>query len=127
MNVDLDSRRLDATFFALSDATRRAMLVRLAGGEATVNQLTESFSISQPAISRHLKVLEKAGLVRRSRDAQRRPARVETQPIANAVTWIERYRERWERTYRRLDVLLADESEKRKQSIEEISSDALRP
>lgn len=115
MKVELDTKRLDATFFALSDATRRAILVRLAQGEATVNELTESFSISQPAISRHLKVLEHAGLIRRSRDAQRRPARVETQPIADAETWIERYRELWENTYQRLDVLLAGELKKRKQ------------
>jgi DNA-binding transcriptional ArsR family regulator len=116
MDASRNADRLDATFFALSDATRRAILVRLAGGEATVNDLTGLFSISQPAISKHLKVLEKAGLIRRSRDAQRRPARVDTQPIADAVTWIERYRDRWERTYRGLDVLLADELEKRKHS-----------
>ena len=115
MKVELDAKRLDATFFALSDATRRAILVRLANGDATVNELTESFSISQPAISRHLKVLENAGLIRRSRDAQRRPARVETQPIADAVTWIEHYRELWESTYERLDAMLAGELEKRKQ------------
>jgi DNA-binding transcriptional ArsR family regulator len=116
MKVALDSRRLDATFFALSDATRRAILVRLAKGEATVNELTESFSISQPAISRHLKVLEKAQLIRRSRDAQRRPARIQTQPIADAVRWIERYRDLWEATYQRLDALLAAEVNKRKRS-----------
>ena len=110
----LSPKRLDLTFFALSDATRRAILVRLAGGEATVSELTESFSVSQPAISKHLKVLEKAGLIRRSRDAQRRPARIETQPIADAVMWIERYRERWESTFQRLDALLADELKKRK-------------
>ena len=114
MSVALDNERLDATFFALSDPTRRAILVRLAKGEATVNELTESFSISPPAISRHLKVLEKAQLIRRSRDAQRRPARVETQPIADAVHWIERYRELWETTYQRLDALLAAEVKKRK-------------
>lgn len=114
MTIRLDTTRLDATFFALSDATRRAILVRLADGEATVNELTESFSISQPAISRHLKVLEKAGLIRRGRDAQRRPARVETQPIADAATWIARYRDRWESTYQRLDALLAGEMKKRK-------------
>lgn len=113
MKVRLDSKQLDATFFALSDATRRAILVRLASGEATVNELTESFSISQPAISRHLKVLEQAGLIRRSRDAQRRPASVQTQPIADAVTWIENYRELWESTYQRLDALLAGEMKKR--------------
>lgn len=115
MNLRLD-KQLDATFFALSDATRRAILVRLASGEATVNELTESFSISQPAISRHLKVLEEAGLIQRSRDAQRRPARVQTQPIADAVTWIEKYREQWESTYQRLDALLAGEMKKRKRS-----------
>jgi DNA-binding transcriptional ArsR family regulator len=115
MKFGLDTKQLDATFFALSDATRRAILVRLAQGEATVNELTESFSISQPAISRHLKVLENAGLIRRSRDAQRRPARVETQPIADAASWIERYQELWESTYQRLDVLLASELKKRKQ------------
>jgi DNA-binding transcriptional ArsR family regulator len=109
MKIRLDTKRLDATFFALSDATRRAILVRLASGEATVNELTEQFAISQPAISRHLKVLENAGLIRRSRDAQRRPARVETAPIADAVGWIERYRELWEQTYQRLDAVLADE------------------
>ncbi len=114
MKVKLDTKQLDATFFALSDATRRAILVRLAQGEATVNELTESFSISQPAISRHLKVLETAGLIRRSRDAQRRPARVETQPIVDVATWIDRYRELWESTYQRLDVLLAGEMKKRK-------------
>jgi DNA-binding transcriptional ArsR family regulator len=114
MENALNSNRLDATFFALADATRRAILVRLAGGEATVSELTASFSITQPAISKHLKVLQKAGLIQRSRDAQRRPARVETRPIADAVAWIERYRDRWERTYRRLDVLLASELKKRK-------------
>lgn len=114
MKVELDTKRLDATFFALSDATRREILVRLARGEATVNELTESFSISQPAISRHLKVLENAGLIRRSRDAQRRPARVQTQPIADAATWIERYRELWETTYQHLDAVLADELKRRK-------------
>jgi len=116
MNIRLDTQRLDATFFALSDTTRREILARLARGEATVNELTDLFEISQPAISRHLKVLEKAGLIRRSRDAQRRPATVETKPIADAVTWIERYQKLWERTYRKLDALLADELKARKRS-----------
>jgi DNA-binding transcriptional ArsR family regulator len=116
MNVHLNAQHLDATFFALSDTTRRAILLRLARGEATVNELTRSFEISQPAISRHLKVLEKAGLIRRSRDAQRRPSTVETKPIADAVTWIEHYRESWERTYQQLDALLADELKARKRS-----------
>jgi DNA-binding transcriptional ArsR family regulator len=107
------SQRLDATFFALSDATRRAILLKLAQGAATVTELTDSFEISQPAISRHLKVLENAGLIHRSRDAQRRPATVDTQPIADVAMWIERYQEVWERTFKRLDALLADELEAR--------------
>jgi DNA-binding transcriptional ArsR family regulator len=116
MKVALDTRRLDATFAALSDATRRAILIRLARGEATVGELTESFAVSQPAISRHLKVLENAGLIRRSRDAQRRPARADQQSIAEVMAWIERYRELWERTYRRLDAVLADELQARNTS-----------
>jgi DNA-binding transcriptional ArsR family regulator len=116
MEAHLDTQRLDATFFALSDATRRAILLRLARGEATVNELTDSFEISQPAISRHLKVLEKSGLIRRSRDAQRRPATVEIKPIAEAETWIERYQELCERTYQQLDALLAKELKARKLS-----------
>ncbi|HEY9084871.1 MAG TPA: metalloregulator ArsR/SmtB family transcription factor [Candidatus Tyrphobacter sp.] len=116
MNTGSHTKRLDSTFFALSDATRRAILLRLARGEATVNELTDSFEISQPAISRHLKVLEEAGLIRRGRDAQRRPATVETKPIADAVAWIERYQELWERTYQQLDALLADELKVRKRS-----------
>lgn len=103
------SATLDATFSALSDPTRRAILARLAGGAATVNQLTESFNISQPAISRHLKVLENAGLIRRGREAQRRPAQVDTGAIADAATWIERLRASWETTYQRLDAALSDE------------------
>lgn len=113
MKVALDTKRLDAAFAALSDATRRAILIRLARGEATVNELTESFAISQPAISRHLKVLESAGLIRRSREAQRRPARVDQHSIAEVTAWIERYRELWERTYERLDVVLAGEMKAR--------------
>jgi DNA-binding transcriptional ArsR family regulator len=97
MKVRPDAKRLDATFSALSDATRRSILVRLARGEATVGELTEGFEISQPAISRHLKVLEAAGLIRRDRDAQRRPASLEERSIDDAATWIERYRDLWER------------------------------
>ena len=104
----LDTERLDATFFALADPTRRAILARLASGEASVAELTEPFAISQPAISRHLKVLEKAGLIQRSRDAQRRPCRLEPKPMREANAWIERYRALWERAYERLDVLLAE-------------------
>lgn len=105
----METHRLDATFFALADPTRRAILGRLASGEASVAELTEPFGISQPAISRHLKVLEKAGLIRRSRDAQRRPCRLEPKAMMEANAWIERYRELWERAYQRLDVFLADE------------------
>jgi len=104
----LDTERLDATFFALADPTRRAILARLASGEASVAELTAPFAISQPAISRHLKVLEKAGLIQRSRDAQRRPCRLEPKPMQEANAWIERYRELWERSYQSLDVLLAE-------------------
>jgi DNA-binding transcriptional ArsR family regulator len=100
------SRRLDATFAALADPTRRAILARLASGEASVNELARRFPVSQPAISRHLKVLERAGLVRRGKDAQRRPSRMEAAPLVEAAAWIERYRQVWERNYQRLDALL---------------------
>jgi len=98
--------QLDNTFAALADPTRRAILARLALGEATVNELAEPFDMSQPAISKHIKVLERAGLVSRGRDAQRRPVRIEATPLAEANTWLERYREIWERNYQRLDALL---------------------
>lgn len=100
--------QLDLTFAALADPTRRAILARLAEGEATVNELVEPFEISQPAISRHLKVLESAGLVSRGRDAQRRPVRIEALPLADAVGWLENYRKFWEHSYQRLDGLLAE-------------------
>jgi DNA-binding transcriptional ArsR family regulator len=99
-------RQLDATFAALADPTRRAILARLASGEATVNELAEPFSMSQPAISKHLKVLERAGLITRGRDAQRRPRRLEAQPLAEASAWLEPYRQFWERNFKRLDALL---------------------
>lgn len=102
------SARLDATFAALADPTRRAILARLANGEASVAELTEPFQISQPAISRHLKVLENAGLISRGRDAQRRPRKLEAQPLAEASAWLERYRELWEANYQRLDDLLEE-------------------
>lgn len=98
--------RLDLTFLALSDPTRRAILARLAEGEATVNELAAPFEISQPAVSRHLKVLERAGLVSRGRDAQRRPARMEGAALQEAMGWLERYRATWERNFGRLDTLL---------------------
>ena len=98
--------RLDATFAALADPTRRAILARLAAGNASVTELAEPFAISQPAISKHLKVLERAGLISRSRDAQRRPRRLEAKPLAEATKWLERYRRYWEGNYQRLDALL---------------------
>jgi len=105
--------RLDATFAALADPTRRAILARLAKGEATVMELAEPFDMSQPAISKHLKVLERAGLVSRGRDAQRRPCRLEAMPLREATDWLERYRELWETRFQRLDDLLEELKEKR--------------
>jgi DNA-binding transcriptional ArsR family regulator len=97
---------LDATFAALADPTRRAILARLAEGEASVGELAAPFAMSQPAISKHLKVLERAGLVSRGKDAQRRPVRAEPAPLAAATAWIERYREILDARYARLDALL---------------------
>jgi DNA-binding transcriptional ArsR family regulator len=104
----LDPTTLDATFFALADPTRRAILQRLARGEANVNELAEPFSMSQPAISKHLKVLEGAGLVSVRQEGRRRPRRLEPEPLEAATDWIERYRELWETNYRRLDALLEE-------------------
>ena len=98
--------RLDATFAALADPTRRAILARLASGEASVTELAAPFDMSQPAISKHLKVLERAGLISRGRDAQRRPCRLEARPLKAATDWLEGYRRYWEQSYRRLDTLL---------------------
>jgi DNA-binding transcriptional ArsR family regulator len=100
------SEQLDATFMALADPTRRAILARLASGEATVTELAQPFAMSQPAISKHLKVLERAGLISRGRDAQRRPRRIEATPLAAANEWLERYRQIWEGNFERLDTLL---------------------
>ena len=102
----LASARLDATFAALADPTRRAILARLATGEASVLELAKPFAMSQPAISKHLKVLERAGLVSRGRSAQRRPRRLEAKPLAEANEWLERYRRFWEGSFQRLDALL---------------------
>lgn len=98
--------RLDATFAALADPTRRAILARLASGEASVSELAEPFDLSQPAISKHLKVLERAGLISTAQDAQRRPRRLEPEALDAAVAWIERYREVWAQNFARLDALL---------------------
>jgi len=97
---------LNTTFAALADPTRRAILARLASGEASVTELAEPFAMSQPAISKHLKVLERAGLISRGRDAQRRPRRIEARPLAEATEWLEAYRQLWEGNFRRLDALL---------------------
>jgi DNA-binding transcriptional ArsR family regulator len=100
------SQRLDATFAALADPTRRAILARLSQGDASVTELAGPFKMSQPAISKHLKVLENAGLISRSQDAQRRPRRIEAAPLQEANAWIEEYRKFWERRYDALDTLL---------------------
>jgi DNA-binding transcriptional ArsR family regulator len=111
--------QLDHLFGALADGTRRAILARLAQGEATVNELVEPFGLKQPTISKHLKVLERAGLVSRGREAQFRPVRLNPAPLAHAATWIGSYRRLWEDSFDRLDALLASEqpkSKKRKQN-----------
>jgi len=100
--------RLNATFSALSDPTRRAILARLTLGEVSVTELAEPFAMSQPAISKHLKVLERAGLVSRGRDAQRRPVRVRPQPLAQAMEWLEGYRAALDANFSRLDALLEE-------------------
>jgi len=96
------------TFFALADPTRRQILARLTGGEASVLELAEPFDMSQPAISKHLKILERAGLVSSSQAAQRRPRRLEARPLGEATEWLERYREHWQANFERLDELLEE-------------------
>ncbi|MBB4909072.1 ArsR/SmtB family transcription factor [Actinophytocola algeriensis] len=100
---------LDATFAALADPTRRAILARLAEGDASVKELAEPFAMTQPAISKHLKVLERAGLIERGRDAQRRPCRLVAEPMRAATQWLGDYRRFWAESYDRLDGMLADE------------------
>ena len=104
----LPAEHLDATFAALANPTRRAILARLASGELSVTELAEPFAMSQPAISLHVKVLERAGLVSRGRDAQRRPVRVEPKPLEAATAWLEGYRSALERNFRRLDAVLEE-------------------
>ncbi|HVY29401.1 MAG TPA: metalloregulator ArsR/SmtB family transcription factor [Polyangiaceae bacterium] len=106
------SEALDATFTALADPTRRAILARLAEGEASVTELTRPFGLSQPAISRHLRVLERAGLITQGRRAQLRPRRLEVAPLKDAVDWLERYRRFWEESFQRLDGFLEELKEK---------------
>jgi DNA-binding transcriptional ArsR family regulator len=105
---------LDAIFAALADPTRRAILSRLATGEASVTELAEPFAMTQPAISKHLKVLERAGLISRDRDAQRRPSRLVAQPLAEASEWLDHYRQFWETSFQRLDGLLDELKPKKK-------------
>src|SRR5918999_3691434 len=102
------SERLDATSLGLADPTRRAILARLARGEASVTEIAEPFAISQPAISKHLKILERAGLITVGQDAQRRPRRLEGKPLAEANAWLERYRASWEANFERLDGVLEE-------------------
>ncbi len=106
--ANASANRLDATFAALADPTRRAILARLATGDASVAELARPFAMSQPAVSKHLKVLERAGLVSRGVDAQRRPSRLEARPLAEANEWLERYREYWQSSFAELDSLLVE-------------------
>jgi DNA-binding transcriptional ArsR family regulator len=110
------AEHLDATFAALADPTRRAILARLATGEANVTELARPFDMSQPAISKHLKVLEKAGLISRSRDAQSRPCRIETRRLREATEWMERYRRLWNERFDRLDGFLEELKMKEKKN-----------
>jgi DNA-binding transcriptional ArsR family regulator len=110
----MSAAQLDSTFAALADPTRRAILARLASGDASVNELAAPFAMSQPAISKHLKVLERAGLISRGRDAQRRPRRLEARRLADATEWLERYRQLWEGNFQRLDALLDELKTKEK-------------
>jgi len=109
--------RLSATFAALADPTRRAILARLASGEAAVTELGEPFDMSLPAISKHLKVLERAGLIARGREAQRRPCRLEAAPLKDVSEWLERYRRFWEARLDRLDAYLQQLKTKEKQNV----------
>jgi DNA-binding transcriptional ArsR family regulator len=102
----MTSHRLDATFAALADPTRRAILTRLASGEMSVGDLAEPFAMSQPAISKHLKVLERAGLISSASDAQRRPRKLEAKPLAEATEWLGAFRQFWGTSFLRLDDLL---------------------
>jgi len=101
-------QNLDAIFAALADPTRRAILSRLAAGEASVNEIAAPFEMSQPAVSKHLKVLEQAGLIERNVDKQRRPARLKAEPMAAAVRWLEEFRQFWSTSFDQLDGLLEE-------------------
>ena len=107
---------LNTTFAALADPTRRAILARLTSGDATVLELAEPFDMSLPAISKHLKVLERAGLISRGRDAQRRPCRIEGAPLKEATEWIDQYRRFWEGSFDRLDDYLKEMKRKKEKT-----------
>jgi DNA-binding transcriptional ArsR family regulator len=109
------------TFAALADPTRRAILARLASGEASVTELAEPFEMTLPAVSKHLKVLERAGLIARSREAQWRPCRLEARPLKDADDWLERYRRHWEESFDRLDSYLQELQQKEKKSSRKIT------
>ncbi|MDQ3028159.1 MAG: metalloregulator ArsR/SmtB family transcription factor [Pseudomonadota bacterium] len=109
--------RLSTTFAALSDPTRRAIIARLVAGEASVNELAEPFAMSLPAVSKHLKVLENAGLIARGREAQWRPCRLEAAPLKDAVDWLEHYRRFWEERLDGLGVYLRDLQRKEKKHV----------
>ncbi len=109
---------LSLTFSALADPTRRAILDRLSEGRASVSELAAPFKISLPAVSRHLKVLERAGLIARGRDAQWRPAQLQAEPLKDVSVWLERYRRNWEESYERLDEYLSEVQKKNTQNKE---------
>lgn len=117
MELQSAADSLDATFAALAHPTRRSILARLASGQAPVSELAAPFAISQPAISKHLKVLERAGLISGGRDAQRRPRRIEGKPLADATGWLERYRQVWESNFQRLDAVLEELKTNEKQRV----------
>src|SRR5436305_2739275 len=108
--------QLSATFAALADPTRRAILARLAGGEATVSELAEPFALSLPAVSKHLKVLQRAGLIEQGREAQWRPCRLQAAPLRDAADWVEQYRRYWEESFDRLDDYLKQIQEEAKKN-----------
>ncbi|MBM4434254.1 MAG: winged helix-turn-helix transcriptional regulator [Chloroflexi bacterium] len=113
--MDARTDRLSLTFGALADPTRRAIIARLAKGQASVSELASPFDISLPAVSKHLKALERAGLVERGRDAQYRPARLNARPLKEASAWVERYRELWEGRFDRLDAAIERRRAQREQ------------
>jgi len=113
----MTSEQLDATFSALADPTRRAILDKLAAGETTVMDLAEPFDMSLPAISKHLKVLERAGLIARGRDAQRRPCRLDPAPLKEVAQWLEHYRQFWEQSFDRLEGFLRELQNKEKTNV----------